>query len=359
MRRALLVLALAALAAPGLAHAGVAHPNPAFVSPQLDYVEPLRGSDGNVASLAPLRRAVIREAVTDQAWLAYLRRDDLGGFIPARVGDTAFSSGGRDVVGTRRKNSEIPQFDEAAGGDVRSFAFTGGPTPPPDNGKQPVPGVGVPPTPPVPSNTNTVPPPNQGFGGSTPPPAPGTTTTTTAEPPGTTTTTEKPPPPPPTTTPTTTTTPLPPPTTTTTAPPPTTTAGGGGSPGDCGVAGLSVSSDLASCRINAVNMAPGQSTLERMTIRNDSGAPFTLKIRVEGTVNSLWNDLQLGIWEVGSPAPSPLPALLLWTAGESSLGTLNAGQTVTYQIELALAQSAGNGDQGKSATIDFVWHATG
>jgi hypothetical protein len=106
-------------------------------------------------------------------------------------------------------------------------------------------------------------------------------------------------------------------------------------------------------------MAPGDSAFERMTIRNDSGAPFTLSLRANGTPNRLWDDLQMGVWEVGTPAPSPLPALLWWTAQSNQLATLQPGETVTYQIELALPATAGNADQGYTATIDFHWHAQG
>jgi hypothetical protein len=106
-------------------------------------------------------------------------------------------------------------------------------------------------------------------------------------------------------------------------------------------------------------MAPGDSALERMTIRNDSDAPFTLSLRASGTTNRLWNDLQMGVWEAGTPAPSPLPALLWWTAQYNELTTLQPGETVVYQIELALPTSVGNEDQGYAATIDFNWHAQG
>jgi hypothetical protein len=122
---------------------------------------------------------------------------------------------------------------------------------------------------------------------------------------------------------------------------------------------LSIDSNLAGCRIYAVNMAPGDSAFERMTIRNESDVPFTLSLRASGAPNRLWDDLELGVWEVGTPAPSPLPALLWWTAQDNQLTTLQPGETVIYQIELALPATAGNADQGYGATIDFHWHAQG
>ncbi|HZQ80833.1 MAG TPA: hypothetical protein VFB25_02530 [Gaiellaceae bacterium] len=370
-------VAATALAAPALGRAAsVQRPNPIFVSPQVDYVRPIESSTGGVAQLEPLDPAVIPQAIADQSALAYERLDDLGGFLPAPIGQLALSSGGHNVVGAGSGRTQIPQFAQAASGSVQSFAFTGGPTAPPQNGTNPVPGLGTPPHVVPPTNTNTVPPPNQGFGGN-PPPATTTTGTTTSGPTtttsaggGGTTTSGQPPPttttaPPPTTTTVTTT----PPTTTTT---PTTTAaagttGSGGSSGgsppppsttSCGTIGLSIESDHSTCRIVAVNMAPGGAASERMTITNTADQAFTLSLRAEGSQNHLWDELELGVWQAGTAAPSPLPALLLWTTQQNPLTVLQPGQSITYEIELYLPPTAGNDVQGLAATIDFNWEAT-
>jgi len=375
LRSSLILLVGLTLVAPGVARAtSVQRPNPILVSPQVDYVGPIQTSTGAVAELPPLEPAVIQQAIADQTYLAYQREDDLGGFLPAPIGQLALSSGGHTVVGGASGSSEIPQFAQAASGSVQSFAFTGGPTPPAQNGTQPVQGLGTPPPVTPPTNTNTVPPPNQGFGGS-PPPA--TTTTTTTGTAATTTGT--------TTAPTTTsggggtTTTRPPPTTTTTSPPPTTTtttttttrtttttstttASGGSSPPpsgtSCGTTGLRIVSNLSSCRIVAVNLAPGDSASEQMTITNTADQAYTLSLRAEGTQNQLWNDLEMGVWQVGTAAPSPLPALLLWTTQQNSLTTLQPGQSIKYEIELYLPTTAGNDDQGLAAVIDFHWQAS-
>jgi hypothetical protein len=345
----------------------IARPNPGFVSIQLDYVNALHSASGGIANLPALDPAVIDEAVADQQYLSYLRRDDLGGFASAPIGQQAMSSGGHDVVGQKSGGSQIPHFGHAASGSVQAFAFTGEPpATPPDQGQEPVPGLGIPPPVPAPTNNNTTPLPNQGFGGGRPTTT--TTTTTSSTTPGATTTNEKPTTTGPTTT--TRTTPTTPTTTTVTTPTTTTTAtttttGGGSTPppppagNACGTIGLSIDSNLAGCRIYAVNMAPGDSAFELMTIRNESGLPFTLSLRASGTTNRLWDDLEMGVWEVGTPAPSPLPALLWWTAQDNELTTLQPGESVSYHIELALPASAGNADQGYGATIDFHWHATG
>jgi hypothetical protein len=118
-----------------------------------------------------------------------------------------------------------------------------------------------------------------------------------------------------------------------------------------------INSNLAGCRIYVVNMAPGAAASELMTVRNDSGEPFTLSLQATGTTNRLWDDLQMGVWEQGTAAPSPLPQLLLWTTQPNPLTTLAPGASVTFEIELYLPPSAGNADQGLAATIAFVWHA--
>jgi hypothetical protein len=104
-------------------------------------------------------------------------------------------------------------------------------------------------------------------------------------------------------------------------------------------------------------MAPGDSTVEHVTVRNESGEPFTLSLKASGTPNHLWDDLQMGVWEQSTPAPSPLPALLLWTTQENQLATLAPDESITFVVELALPASAGNDDQGYAAVIDFLWHA--
>jgi hypothetical protein len=325
----------------------VARPDPVVATLHLDYVSPIPGR------FAPLSPAVITAALNDQRNLAYASPGDLGGFVRAPVGEHAASSGGRNLVGGGGR-AEIPQFARAGGGSVMSFAVVEGGTTatPPDNGQQPVPGLPRPaPFLPPQPNDNSIPPPNEGFGG-TP------TTTTTA--PATTTT------PPVTTTPLPTTTTTPPPTTT--APPPTTTAppppapspqpraepSGGGS---CGATGLTIESDQATCRIDALNMAPGGSASETLTITNDSGEPFTLSLRATGMQNRLWTDLRLGVWQAGTPAPQPLPPLLWWTTQDNPLTTLQPGETVRYRVELYLPPNAGNDTQALVASVDFVWKA--
>jgi hypothetical protein len=359
MTRTLVAACAFALVGAATAHAAppIARPNTALVGVHVDYVSPLPGA----ATIAPLRQAVIAQALADERHLSYLRRDDLGGFVPAPLGELALSSGGRTLVGAAGAQ-EIPQYAQAAGGAVTSFAAVGGAPParPPENGTQPVPGLGTPGPFLPPANANGTPPPNQGFGGTPKPPVTPPATTTTAPTPTPPTTTALPvttPTPTVTTPPTTTASqplPAPPPATTTIATVPTPTPNA-----SCGTTGLTITSDHSTCEIHAVNMGPGGSVAEVLTVRNDSGGPFTLSLRAAGAQSSLWNDLRLGVWEDGTAPPTPFPPLLWWTTQPNTLTILDADATIRYRVELLLPPSAGNADQGKQASIDLVWTAQG
>jgi hypothetical protein len=106
-------------------------------------------------------------------------------------------------------------------------------------------------------------------------------------------------------------------------------------------------------------MAPGSSISEVLTINNDSGAPFTLSLTAAGTENQLWNDLELGVWQAGTAAPQPLPELLWWTNQNATLTTLQNGQSASFEVELYLPTTAGNADQGLTASISLNWVAQG
>jgi hypothetical protein len=334
-RLAALATVLGALAAPALAHAAppIARPNPALVGIRLDYVSALPPP----STLAPLGPRVSLAATDDNDFLRFRYVDDLGGFMPAPLGIAVIAGGGRNVhwdVGRRRPL----------------------PTTTPDNGRQPVPNIGVPLPPPPPTPADTLPPANQGFGGR---PTAGDGTTTTV---ATTTRRKPPPPPPPTTNASTTTT-----TTTATASGGAVTSstgggGGGGGPGTgtCGIPGIQIDSNPPGCVITIGNAAPGDSVSEVMTVTNTSGTTYTLALRAEDANHDhLWSDLQMGVYPQFTPPPSPLPPLSYWTAQFNDLTILTPGQTVSYVVVLYLPTTAGNADQGKAAAIGFHWQATG
>lgn len=369
-RLAVLGIALGALAAPALAHAAappIARPNPVVYPVRLDYADPLPGPDGMPAALAPLGHGVTVAATRDQAYLAYRRRDDLGGFVPAPIGELALSSGGRDVLSSGVRRPQIPLFQRAAGGEISSFTFgassPSNPTPAPDNGN----GAGVQPPPP-PTPGSTVPPANQGFGGRAD--SGSGSSTTTSRPGGTTTTTTTSAPATPAAT-----------STTTTAATTTTTTsgeyGGGGrggagggrgsgcsggscASGSCGTPGIQIDSAPPGCVLAISTAAPGDSVSEVVTITNTSDTTYTLELRALGADNNhLWQDLQMDVFDPGIGPVSPLPPLQSWLGSFHVLTTLAPGQTVQYGIELYLPTTAGNADQNKSAVIAFDWKAVG
>jgi hypothetical protein len=113
------------------------------------------------------------------------------------------------------------------------------------------------------------------------------------------------------------------------------------------------------CTLSGTNLVPGSAISEVLTITNDSGAPFTLALRADGTENQLWNDLELGVWQAGTAAPEPLPDLLWWTNQSATLATLQDGQSISFEVELYLPTTAGNADQGLTASIALNWIAQG
>lgn len=325
LRAFLLVGLLVALAAASAASGGrrqpvLRRPNPLFVSLGLDYVNPIPAPGGGYAYLDPQRKAVIGASVVDLKFLRYERQDDLGGFIPAPIGWLATGNcyppqkgvvcPGRPLTG-RLGKSLVPFYKNQAHSKIKSFTFLhgiGGGGKCVACGAISFPG-GLP-------STTPVFPANGGFGGQT---QPG----------------KKPP-----------------------------TKPGGGShhhktpgAGDCGTAGISIVSNLPHCRIYVVNQAPGDGTFEKMTITNTTTVPYVLSFQATGTPNQLWNDLQMGVWVQGTPAPTPLPPLHFWTQQYNQLTTLAPGQAVHYVIELYLPLIAGNADQHLAAVIDFHWRA--
>jgi hypothetical protein len=360
-RLALAGVVLCALAAPALAqaalHPAVARPNPALVGIRLDYVNPLHAPDGSTASLEPLSQAVITAATDDLPHFRFI--GDLGGFRPAPVGRTTVVGWGRTLLPLGRYESELPLYRVTAGG-ISTFMPGGASTPPPgppDNGLQQIPGMRVPPPVPPPTQANTTPPANQGFGGVGGPPGGPTGTV------GGGTTTQHPQPPPATTTRPTTT--APDAVTTAIATTATATDGGGGGgglggAGACGVPGISITSDQPGCVLTVARARPGDSVSEVMTVRNTSGSSYTLSLEAVGpNDNHLWQDLQMAVYELGTPPPAPFPPLLYWLAGFNDLTMLADGQSVTYVIVLYLPLTAGNADMGESAVVGFRWRALG
>ena len=109
--------------------------------------------------------------------------------------------------------------------------------------------------------------------------------------------------------------------------------------------------------MSLINAEPGSSESEILTIQNTSGAAFTLSLQAVGSSNPLWDELELAVWQLGTAPPDPFPQLTWWAAQDNTLQTLQANQTVRYEVELYLPTSAGNEVQGPSAAVNLKWSA--
>jgi hypothetical protein len=325
LRALLLVAVFAALvvtsAASGrLTQPVLRRPNPLFVSLGLDYVNPIPAPGGGYALLEPQAHPVIPSSVKDLRFLEYEKRDDLGGFIPApkgwlaigacrpKVNLTHLPCPGVNITGKLGKSQIDFYSNNQVGNRINSFTWLhglGGR----GNHKCAACGTLIFPGG-LPTNT-PLPGPNQGFGGKTPPPKP----------------------------------------------PPSQPVTVSNDTGDCGTKGISIVSNLPKCRIYVVNQEPGDGTFEKMKITNTTSVPYILSLHATGTPNRLWQDLEMGIWVQGDPAPQPLPPLHFWTAQYNEVQVLQPHEVVHYLIELYLPLSAGNADQKLPAIIDFNWRA--
>lgn len=376
----LAALAGLALSAPAIAHGAppIQRPNPLFVTLKLDYISPLPTPTGvGEAVLTPVQFKTTNQSIRDLQFLKYGRIDDLGGYMPAKVG-AAFQKGGQPLVG-RSNKPEIPLYGIYERNLDRSYTWLHGigtgPLTNEGGGAVFVPGLGVPPVVAPPTNGNTTPPANQGFAG-----RPGGTITTTivTTVQGTTTsqivtttstghtttkrrtttarTTT-------TTVPTTTTFPSPPtlftttttPTTTGSSPPPSP------QPTDCGTIDVSVTSDL-NCLFIITNAKPGDSIVENYTIKNTGSVGYDLSLNITNDNppdNHLWNDLTMGVWEMPGPAPNPFPPLNDWVPSYITLDHLNPGQTIHLRFDCLLSTTAGNADMRLGAVMTLHFKATG
>jgi len=373
----LALLAGLALAAPAIAHGAskIQRPNPLFVTLKLDYISPLPTPTGiGEAVLTPVQFKTTNQSIRDLQFLKYARIDDLGGYMPAKVGATS-QKGGQRLVG-RSNKPEIPLYGIYERNLVRSYTWLhgigAGALTNEGGGAVFVPGLGVPPVVAPPTNGNTAPPANQGFAG-----RPGGTVTTTivttvqgsttlqtTTSTGRTTTKKR------TTTARTTTTTTPgtttspqPPTVFTTTTTPTTTGSSPPPPPpptDCGTIDVSVNSDL-NCLFIITNAKPGDSIVENYTIVNTGSVGYDLSLNITNDNppdNHLWNDLTMGVWETPGAAPNPFPPLNDWVPSFITLDHLNPGQSLHLRFDCLLPTTAGNADMHLAAVMTLHFRAT-
>lgn len=108
------------------------------------------------------------------------------------------------------------------------------------------------------------------------------------------------------------------------------------------------------------NMKPGDSATGKVVITNSGSLPSAFKL-TEDAVNGFVtkSNLTLVISQTGVQTPVWSGTFAdLTAAGPLALGTFAAGEAREYTFRVTMAQSAGNAEQGKSATASYTWDAT-
>ncbi|HEY9308672.1 MAG TPA: TasA family protein [Microbacterium sp.] len=109
---------------------------------------------------------------------------------------------------------------------------------------------------------------------------------------------------------------------------------------------------------NLTNLKPGDTLNGKVTITNSGTLPagFTLS---ESAVNGFASkdNLTLTISTGGATVWTGTFGALT-TGAPVALGTFAAGEAREYTFSVTLAQSAGNEEQGKTATATYTWNST-
>lgn len=107
---------------------------------------------------------------------------------------------------------------------------------------------------------------------------------------------------------------------------------------------------------NLSNLKPGDTLDGTVTISNTGSLASTFTLN-ETATNGFTNkaNLQLTITQQGVTAP-------IWSGtfgdlASLNLGTFAPGESRTFTFNTGLAQSAGNDEQGKTATATYTWDA--
>jgi spore coat-associated protein N len=109
------------------------------------------------------------------------------------------------------------------------------------------------------------------------------------------------------------------------------------------------------------NVKPGDTVIGKVTITNTGSLPAAMVLEELSAVNGFVDDsnLNMTISDVTTPA-SPVQK---WsgafaTLGSLPLGTWDGGEKHDYQFAVTLKATAGNAEQGKSASATYRWNGT-
>jgi spore coat-associated protein N len=109
--------------------------------------------------------------------------------------------------------------------------------------------------------------------------------------------------------------------------------------------------------VTGAKMLPGDSKSGQVTITNTGDVAGEFELAEENASNGFAaGSLDLKIEDVTS-GTSQLYSGDLGQVSDIDLGEFAAGEARTYKFTVTFDQSAGNADQGKSATADYEWTA--
>ena len=111
---------------------------------------------------------------------------------------------------------------------------------------------------------------------------------------------------------------------------------------------------------NLSNLKPGDTLTGKVTITNSGTLQSNIKLS-ESAVNGFTtkSNLTLVITVAGSATPVWSGTFGALTGGAGvDLGTFNAGEAREYTFAVTLSPSAGNEEQGKTATATYTWDST-
>ena len=107
---------------------------------------------------------------------------------------------------------------------------------------------------------------------------------------------------------------------------------------------------------NLGNLKPGDTLNGTVTITNSGSLPSTFTLK-ETATNGFTTPANLKLTITQNGVTAPVWTGTFATLGTADLGTFAAGEARTYTFSTNLAQTAGNDEQGKTATATYTWDA--
>lgn len=118
-------------------------------------------------------------------------------------------------------------------------------------------------------------------------------------------------------------------------------------------------SKAGSSILNLTNMKPGDSVYGQVVITNTGTLGSVFSVVESDTTTFSAGVLTEKIEDVTNAAsPVTVYSGAFGAAGTKALGTWAAGEAHTYRVTVTLAQTAGNTEQGKTASASFAWNGT-